>query len=342
MTVVNLVNQESEGDCLTRRLVYALNNAIQKDLFSPEKAVLQLTDTTDATAFASWINRRKKSTGVSLSAKGLLTDDVILLVTKSQRTFSKIREHWLPKEPTEAELGAARWVLTVTDANIRCPSDPAVVCQEVWDHLWNHVADHTRSLYKDNYQLVMETTLIDPAEATRIYDHLRDLRSWQPSLVDGLDGKLIADPGRTSRTMPFPRRPVPAYLQKVYGGFRNLFGDLLSGGKIDVELQAAYYRPKEKFEVHHDAATLFDDGSLWAQNSYRYVTGILYLNETSPGSGLTSFPKLGITIKPEPGKLLLFNNFSPTGEPLRSALHAGELLQNQDEKVIVNFWLTRI
>jgi hypothetical protein len=262
------------------------------------------------------------------------------LVTKARPpgVYAKIHDSWLPTIPTEAELGATRWVLAVTDTKLPCSSDPALVCQEIWQHLQNLGA---KPLYQNQQQLVLETTLIDPSDAKQIYDHLKDLRSWQPSLVDALNGELMADPGRTSRTMAFPRRPLPAYLQKAYSGFRRLFERFILDHRTDIELQAAYYRPKERFDLHHDAATLFDDGSLWCQGSYRYVTGILYLNEASPGSGLTAFPELGIAVEPEPGKLLLFNNFSPTGEPLRSALHTGEPLQNQDQKVIVNFWLTR-
>jgi prolyl 4-hydroxylase len=79
--------------------------------------------------------------------------------------------------------------------------------------------------------------------------------------------------------------------------------------QVDVErLRLKRYLPggEDKFPPHVDVMT--------AQESRRFMTAILYLNE--PGGGETVFPGLDLTVTPAPGRMLVF-------PPLWLFAHAG-------------------
>lgn len=49
---------------------------------------------------------------------------------------------------------------------------------------------------------------------------------------------------------------------------------------------------------------------------------MVYLNAVERG-GATAFPKLGLSIQPEPGTLVVWNNMTRSGRPNQATLHAG-------------------
>ena len=80
-------------------------------------------------------------------------------------------------------------------------------------------------------------------------------------------------------------------------------------GKVDVErLRLKRYLPGggDRFPPHVDVMT--------SEESRRFLTAILYLNE--PGGGETVFPDLGLTVTPAPGRMVIF-------PPLWLFAHAG-------------------
>ena len=78
-------------------------------------------------------------------------------------------------------------------------------------------------------------------------------------------------------------------------------------------LQIVSYTKGQKFETHHDAGTLLEDGTVEAVPPRRVVTLFLYLNTLPEGQGHTEFPALGISVKPERGCGVLFCNVMPDG-----------------------------
>ncbi len=79
--------------------------------------------------------------------------------------------------------------------------------------------------------------------------------------------------------------------------------------KVDVErLRLKRYLPggEDQFPPHVDVMT--------AEESRRFLTAILYLND--PGGGETIFPDLGLTVTPAPGRMVIF-------PPLWLFAHAG-------------------
>lgn len=68
----------------------------------------------------------------------------------------------------------------------------------------------------------------------------------------------------------------------------------------------------------------------------RAFTAMCYLSECDGGE--TSFPKVGLTITPTPGTMVVWTNLSDTGEPDVTTLHAG-LPVRADEKWIATVWV---
>ena len=89
-------------------------------------------------------------------------------------------------------------------------------------------------------------------------------------------------------------------------------------------LQGQRYDRGQEFKLHTDT---FEPGGLdyhlhCANSGQRTWTAMLYLNEPEDG-GATRFKVIGKTIRPETGKLLVWNNLLPTGKPNGATLHQG-------------------
>ena len=63
---------------------------------------------------------------------------------------------------------------------------------------------------------------------------------------------------------------------------------------------------------------------------------MVFLNEPAAG-GETDFPELGLSIKPQRGAMLTWNNMDRDGRPNPSTLHAGTPVIEGD-KYIVTQW----
>ena len=93
--------------------------------------------------------------------------------------------------------------------------------------------------------------------------------------------------------------------------------DLVSLGPDYVEpLQIVSYTNGQKFELHHDAGTFLEDGTVEINPPKRLVTLFLYLNNLPEGQGCTHFPALnGLRVTPKRGCGVLFCNVLPSGDP---------------------------
>ena len=112
-------------------------------------------------------------------------------------------------------------------------------------------------------------------------------------------------------------------------GLRAEFGESIQGQR---------YLPGQEFQPHHD--WFYPDTSYWememARGGQRSFTAMAFLNEVEEG-GTTDFTELGISIEPQPGALLIWNNATPDGLPNEATMHAGRPVV-QGVKYVITKW----
>lgn len=107
-------------------------------------------------------------------------------------------------------------------------------------------------------------------------------------------------------------------------------------------VQGQRYHPGQQFKGHCD---WFDTlAAYWpAENSrggQRCWTAMVYLNDVEEG-GHTEFPRLGFSIAPQRGALLLWNNAAPDGSVNLDVTHAGLPVVSGVKYVITKWFRTR-
>lgn len=105
-------------------------------------------------------------------------------------------------------------------------------------------------------------------------------------------------------------------------------------------LQIVSYTQGQKFETHHDAGTLLEDGSVFLVPPRRLVTLFVYLNTIPEGHGHTEFPELGLSVKPERGCGVLFCNVLPNGDVDKRTCHRAAPLNADLRKFGINVWIS--
>ena len=107
-------------------------------------------------------------------------------------------------------------------------------------------------------------------------------------------------------------------------------------------IQGQRYAPGQEFKQHCD---WFDTTAQYWKNEVRRGgqrswTAMVFLNAVEQG-GETEFPKLEISITPQQGALLLWNNARPNGEPNGDTLHAALPVERGVKYVITKWFRTR-
>jgi len=107
-------------------------------------------------------------------------------------------------------------------------------------------------------------------------------------------------------------------------------------------VQGQRYHPGQEFREHHD--WFHTTGAYWPEEAsrggQRSWTAMVYLNDVTAG-GETVFPKLGATITPQQGALLLWNNANADGTPNPLTLHAALPVIEGAKYVITKWYRTR-
>jgi len=103
-------------------------------------------------------------------------------------------------------------------------------------------------------------------------------------------------------------------------------------------IQGQRYHPSQQFKEHCD---WFDtNAAYWpsvaAAGGQRSWTGMVYLNAVEEG-GVTEFTRIGVTIPPQAGALLLWNNNRPDGTVNWDTMHAA-LPVTRGEKYVITKW----
>lgn len=103
-------------------------------------------------------------------------------------------------------------------------------------------------------------------------------------------------------------------------------------------LHIVRYKIGGEYKEHYD---FFDEGSEYyhectKKGGQRTKTALIYLNDDFTG-GETSFPILGIDVKPEVGKMIVWDNMDEFGCCKYESLHAGRPVLS-GEKYIAIVW----
>lgn len=146
------------------------------------------------------------------------------------------------------------------------------------------------------------------------------------------DGGGIAPGIRTSSTHYFRDSPLAIKLGCEIDAILGL-------GRAHAEpMQGQRYRAGEEYRHHSDHFRV--EREHWQRErlrgGQRTWTAMLYLNAVEAG-GATDFPRLGLSIRPEPGLLIAWNNMDRRGRPNPALLHAG-LPVGAGVKYVITQW----
>lgn len=107
-------------------------------------------------------------------------------------------------------------------------------------------------------------------------------------------------------------------------------------------VQGQRYLPGQQFKAHCDWFWTFAD--YWPGESrrggQRSWTAMAYLNDVAEG-GATQFTRLGLSVQPRRGALLVWNNALPDGRPNLDTLHAALPVVEGRKYVITKWYRTR-
>ena len=154
--------------------------------------------------------------------------------------------------------------------------------------------------------------------------------SFTPAPVVG-SGAGEVSASRTSSTVYLAREDLPLYLEKVCR--------LVGRPRDHCELpQVGRYFPSQQYLQHFDAFDLGnEDGQRFASNGgQRVVTVLVYLNDVEKG-GSTSFPALGLDVRPRKGMAVVFFPATVDGLLDKNALHAA--CPAVDTKYVSQVWI---
>ena len=107
-------------------------------------------------------------------------------------------------------------------------------------------------------------------------------------------------------------------------------------------MQGQRYQVGQEFKYHLDL--FWTKADYWKKESkqggQRSITAMCFLNDVDAG-GDTAFTELGISVAPERGKLLVWNNHTPTGQPNEKTMHAGTPVIEGTKYIITKWYRTR-
>ena len=107
-------------------------------------------------------------------------------------------------------------------------------------------------------------------------------------------------------------------------------------------VQGQRYMPGQEFKPHQDY--FHTSQPYWAdvrkRGGQRSWTAMAFLNQVEEG-GSTDFPRLELSIPPQPGALLFWNNMYPDGSPNPDTLHAGRPVIKGTKYIVTKWYRAR-
>jgi prolyl 4-hydroxylase len=133
--------------------------------------------------------------------------------------------------------------------------------------------------------------------------------------------------------------PNDPFIRKLQRRLDDLLGIDPTYGET---IQGQRYLPGQQFQAHCD---WFPEGAVYTEaamkrGGQRSITAMAYLNEVEEG-GATMFPRLGLSIEPKPGALLIWNNADPDGNPNPLTIHAGMPVMRGVKYIITKWYRSR-
>lgn len=133
--------------------------------------------------------------------------------------------------------------------------------------------------------------------------------------------------------------PGDSFVRMIERRLCDLLGLDLAWGET---MQGQRYYPGQEFKSHYD---FFDTRAFYWPNEIRRGgqrswTAMAYLNAVEEG-GTTDFPQLRVSIPPQQGALLIWNNARPNGTPNPLTLHAATPVVRGVKYVITKWFRTR-
>lgn len=159
--------------------------------------------------------------------------------------------------------------------------------------------------------------------------HLDDSR-----VTDPLTGIASAHPIRTSRHTSFDPLLETSASALIQLRLAAAAGVTLAQCE---HLAVLHYLPGQEYRPHRD---YLPPGALAInrpQAGNRMRTLCVYLNNVEAG-GETEFPAAKLTIQPQPGRAIVFDNLDASGRPIAESIHAG-LPVRSGEKWLATLWI---
>ena len=107
-------------------------------------------------------------------------------------------------------------------------------------------------------------------------------------------------------------------------------------------VQGQRYEPGQEFKAHCD--WFATSAQYWPEErrrgGQRSWTAMVYLNDVEEG-GVTEFTRLGMSVTPQQGALLVWNNARPDGTPNWDTMHAAHPVVRGTKYVVTKWYRTR-
>jgi hypothetical protein len=163
-----------------------------------------------------------------------------------------------------------------------------------------------------------------------------NMSTFQASYTEDEDCKRVLSTERTSTYTYFARGET-----RLIRNIEQRASDLVDLNPLYIEpLQVVRYSDGQKFNLHHDAGTLLDEGEVDLIYPRRLITIFIYLNTTPIDIGCTVFPCLNtLKIQPVRGTALIFCNISPDGSADKRLAHFADAVQHPHIKYGLNLWI---
>ncbi len=165
----------------------------------------------------------------------------------------------------------------------------------------------------DDVELYAVNDFLSARDCERLIAIIDAVARPSPTYNDNSDGGRTSYTGDVDRDDPFIRQlehRIDALL-----GMEHALGETLQGQR---------YTQGQQFKHHFDYFVA--KHAYWGlernRGGQRSWTAMGYLNPVEDG-GATDFPKIGLSIPPKAGVLLIWNNMLPDGRPNPRTLHAG-------------------
>jgi prolyl 4-hydroxylase len=154
--------------------------------------------------------------------------------------------------------------------------------------------------------------------------------TWQPSVVRSRRQSVYSTTRSSFAVYEDSFTPtLKARLQSIE---RNIAVALHTHTDKFERWQAVNYERGEHFNFHIDAGS----GLARDPSGERVRSIVLYLSSPEAG-GETNFRALNVVIKPEPGRLIVWNNLLPDGSPDYAMIHAGMPVLKGSKTILVTW-----